>query len=71
MTPATAQPLPMDSSCSSSGSPTSPPEATAAVGPNILEDVALARNIKRGKNNIRLRYAPEAVAARMYPPHQP
>ena len=38
-----------------------------AIGPNILEDVALARNVKRGKNNIRLRYAPEAVAARMYP----
>jgi glycosyltransferase involved in cell wall biosynthesis len=38
-----------------------------SIGSDILEDVALARNIKRGKNNIRLRYAPEAVAARMYP----
>ena len=36
------------------------------VGPYVLEDVALARNIKRGKRSIRFRYAPDAVAARMY-----
>ncbi len=38
-----------------------------AVSADILEDVALARNIKRGKRNIRLRYAPDALSARMYP----
>ena len=37
-----------------------------AVGPQVLEDVALARNIKRGKRTIRFRYAPDAVSARMY-----
>lgn len=37
-----------------------------AVGRNVLEDVALARNIKRGGRTIRFRYAPEALAARMY-----
>ena len=37
-----------------------------AVGPNVLEDVALARNIKRGPRVIRFRYAPEALSARMY-----
>jgi glycosyltransferase involved in cell wall biosynthesis len=37
-----------------------------AVGPNVLEDVALARNIKRGPRAIRFRYAPEALSARMY-----
>ncbi len=37
-----------------------------AVGMNILEDVALARNIKRGPRAIRFRYAPEAVSTRMY-----
>ncbi len=36
------------------------------VGRDILEDVALARNIKRAKFGLRLRYAPEALAARMY-----
>lgn len=37
-----------------------------AVGKNILEDVALAHNIKRGPRVIRFRYAPEALSARMY-----
>lgn len=37
-----------------------------AVGPNVLEDVALARNIKKGRRAIRLRYAPEALSTRMY-----
>jgi len=37
-----------------------------AVGRAILEDVALARNIKRGPRVIRFRYAPEALSARMY-----
>jgi len=37
-----------------------------AVGMNVLEDVALARNIKRGGRVIRFRYAPEALSARMY-----
>jgi glycosyltransferase involved in cell wall biosynthesis len=37
-----------------------------AVGRDILEDVALARNIKRARFGIRFRYAPEALAARMY-----
>ncbi len=38
-----------------------------AVGPSVLEDVAIARNIKRGgERNIRLRYAPDALATRMY-----
>ncbi len=36
-----------------------------AVASNVLEDVALARLLKR-RNAIRLRYAPEAVSARMY-----
>ncbi len=36
------------------------------VGPYVLEDVALAHNIKRGKRAIRFRYAPDAVSARMY-----
>jgi glycosyltransferase involved in cell wall biosynthesis len=36
-----------------------------AVGSQVLEDVALARLVKR-RNAIRLRYAPEAVSARMY-----
>ncbi len=38
----------------------------AAVADRVLEDVALARLLKR-RGPIRLRYAPEAVAARMYP----
>lgn len=37
----------------------------AAVADRVLEDVALARLLKR-RCPIRLRYAPEAVAARMY-----
>jgi len=36
------------------------------VGREILEDVALARAIKRAKHGIRFRYAPEALATRMY-----
>ncbi len=35
------------------------------IGQQILEDVALARAIKRA-HNIRFRYAPEALATRMY-----
>lgn len=37
-----------------------------AIGTNILEDVALAHNIKRGPRIIRFRYAPEAVSTQMY-----
>jgi glycosyltransferase involved in cell wall biosynthesis len=37
-----------------------------AVGPEILEDVALARNLKRSGRRLRFRYAPEMVATRMY-----
>ncbi len=37
-----------------------------AVGPSVLEDVALARLMKRAGRAIRLRYAPEAISARMY-----
>jgi glycosyltransferase involved in cell wall biosynthesis len=37
-----------------------------AVGTTVLEDVALARNIKRGPRNIRFRYAPDALSAQMY-----
>jgi glycosyltransferase involved in cell wall biosynthesis len=37
-----------------------------ALGRNILEDVALAQNIKRARNGIRFRYAPDALATRMY-----
>lgn len=37
-----------------------------AVGPQVLEDVALARNIKRGGRVIRFRYAPDALSTRMY-----
>ena len=37
-----------------------------AVGREILEDVALARNIKRAGYGIRFRYGPDAVSARMY-----
>ncbi|MGA2437390.1 MAG: glycosyltransferase family 2 protein [Acidobacteriaceae bacterium] len=36
------------------------------VGQEILEDVALARKIKRARHRIRFRYAPDALAARMY-----
>jgi len=37
-----------------------------AVAGTVLEDVALARRIKRKGMAIRFRYAPDAVAARMY-----
>jgi glycosyltransferase involved in cell wall biosynthesis len=37
-----------------------------AVGGDVLEDVALARNIKRGPRVIRFRYAPEALSTQMY-----
>jgi glycosyltransferase involved in cell wall biosynthesis len=37
-----------------------------SVGREILEDVALARAIKRAKFAIRFRYAPEALSTRMY-----
>jgi glycosyltransferase involved in cell wall biosynthesis len=36
------------------------------IGRDILEDVALAQNIKRAGNLIRFRYAPEALSTRMY-----
>jgi glycosyltransferase involved in cell wall biosynthesis len=36
------------------------------LGREILEDVALARAIKRAKFGLRFRYAPEALSARMY-----
>jgi cellulose synthase/poly-beta-1,6-N-acetylglucosamine synthase-like glycosyltransferase len=37
-----------------------------AVGKSVLEDVALAQNIKRGPRVIRFRYAPDALSTRMY-----
>ncbi len=37
-----------------------------AVGRNVLEDVALAHNIKRSRRPIRFRYAPDALSTRMY-----
>jgi len=37
-----------------------------AIGTKVLEDVALAHNIKRSPRVIRFRYAPEALSARMY-----
>ena len=37
-----------------------------AVGPSVLEDVALASKIKRAQRPIRFRYAPEALSTRMY-----
>jgi len=37
-----------------------------SVGRSVLEDVALAYNIKRTKKSIRFRYAPDALATRMY-----
>ncbi len=37
-----------------------------AIGKDILEDVALAYNIKRGPHIIRFRYAPDALSTRMY-----
>jgi glycosyltransferase involved in cell wall biosynthesis len=36
------------------------------IGREILEDVALARNVKRARFGIRFRYAPEALSTRMY-----
>jgi glycosyltransferase involved in cell wall biosynthesis len=38
----------------------------AAVAADILEDVALARTVKRSGQKIRFRYAPDAVRTRMY-----
>ena len=37
-----------------------------AIGKGILEDVALAQNIKNTPHIIRFRYAPEALSTRMY-----
>jgi hypothetical protein len=37
-----------------------------AVGRNVLEDVALASLFKRSRRKIRFRYAPDALATRMY-----
>jgi glycosyltransferase involved in cell wall biosynthesis len=37
-----------------------------AIGREVLEDVALAQRIKRSKNIIRFRYAPDALTTRMY-----
>ena len=37
-----------------------------AIGTRVLEDVALAHNIKRGPRPIRFRYAPEALSTHMY-----
>jgi glycosyltransferase involved in cell wall biosynthesis len=37
-----------------------------AVGNSVLEDVALAQNIKRGPRVIRFRYAPDALSTQMY-----
>ena len=37
-----------------------------ATGMNVVEDVALARAVKRSGKAIRLRAAPEAISARMY-----
>ena len=37
-----------------------------AVADSVLEDVDLAKLAKRGKFGLRFRYAPEAVATRMY-----
>ena len=36
------------------------------VGPEVLEDVAIARRIKRSNRKIRFRYAPDALSTRMY-----
>lgn len=38
----------------------------AAVSESVLEDVALARRIKRRKVGLRFRYAPDALSTRMY-----
>jgi hypothetical protein len=37
-----------------------------AIGKDILEDVALARNIKQSGRIIRFRYAPEVLSTQMY-----
>lgn len=37
-----------------------------ALGGAVLEDVELAARIKRARNTIRLRYAPDALSSRMY-----
>ncbi len=37
-----------------------------AIGPKVLEDVALAANVKRSRRAIRFRYAPDALSTRMY-----
>jgi glycosyltransferase involved in cell wall biosynthesis len=37
-----------------------------SIGKDILEDVALAHNIKRSDRLIRFRYAPDALSTRMY-----
>lgn len=37
-----------------------------ALGPTVLEDVALARNLKSSGRAIRFRYAPDVLATRMY-----
>jgi glycosyltransferase involved in cell wall biosynthesis len=38
----------------------------AAIAESVLEDVALARRIKRRKVGLRFRYAPDALSTRMY-----
>jgi glycosyltransferase involved in cell wall biosynthesis len=38
----------------------------AAVAESVLEDVALARRVKRKKLGLRFRYAPDALSTRMY-----
>jgi glycosyltransferase involved in cell wall biosynthesis len=38
----------------------------AAIANSVLEDVALARRIKRRKVGLRFRYAPDALSTRMY-----
>jgi glycosyltransferase involved in cell wall biosynthesis len=38
----------------------------AAVSDSVLEDVAIARRIKRRKAGLRFRYAPDALSTRMY-----
>ena len=38
----------------------------SAVAESVLEDVALARRIKRRKAGLRFRYAPDALSTRMY-----
>jgi hypothetical protein len=38
----------------------------SAIAESVLEDVSLARRVKRRKLGLRFRYAPEAVSTRMY-----